>query len=574
MHDRYSNFQIIPPKNSNLDINNVSRLPSIPPNVHITNQQIYHQHPPDLRSEIVAGPLSKQKPSNPESNIEESPQFPSIVRSQGMLPRNSTWNEAGSLTSYNNPKIVIPLKSGKDQNSSEIKLPPITSIIHDSSQDISEKAPCLMAQNKNVTTGTAKSFDYILSETNGTNRVTNSVPLTPVTFTLQNTGQHHQVLASQMGPHTEFTPIPQPLNNNTHNSPARLDMISLNRTPKDEVSYVILNGQGNTVPKDRIGSGIQYVPQLVSIQPQYIPYWNNQQQQPLQQQQQLYQPYQVFMPVVPDARIQQSFQYQNSPQIMSEGVAVPYNPNFIAQLPPPYIDRRGSGTVWSLNNTQIVNHIGTGVGTNPFPIQTSNNTSTIIEINNTNNNNNRKGNSNSNSNYTATNKRKRKNSKTPSTLKAQKGELSFLPASSAESGLGPITTKNGIPLVTQIAAHLTITKKLKKQCPVCGKVCSRPSTPKTHYLIHSGDTPFKCPWKGCKKAFNVKSNMIRHLKTHQKKEGREMPCINDPKAVMNEPSGVTDISTVSNSKTSHDISKNSNNASESQNLQQNKKKNS
>ncbi|KAL3230751.1 hypothetical protein RNJ44_01200 [Nakaseomyces bracarensis] len=60
--------------------------------------------------------------------------------------------------------------------------------------------------------------------------------------------------------------------------------------------------------------------------------------------------------------------------------------------------------------------------------------------------------------------------------------------------------------------------KLRKQCPVCGKICSRPSTLKTHYLIHTGDTPFKCPWQDCKKSFNVKSNMLRHLKCHERKK--------------------------------------------------------
>lgn len=67
--------------------------------------------------------------------------------------------------------------------------------------------------------------------------------------------------------------------------------------------------------------------------------------------------------------------------------------------------------------------------------------------------------------------------------------------------------------------------KLRKQCPACGKICSRPSTLKTHYLIHTGDTPFKCPWQDCKKAFNVKSNMLRHLKCHEKKKlGKSATC--------------------------------------------------
>lgn len=58
---------------------------------------------------------------------------------------------------------------------------------------------------------------------------------------------------------------------------------------------------------------------------------------------------------------------------------------------------------------------------------------------------------------------------------------------------------------------------LRKQCNICKKVCSRPSTLKTHLLIHTGDTPFKCTWDGCYKSFNVKSNMLRHLKSHERK---------------------------------------------------------
>ncbi|CAR30806.1 hypothetical protein ZYGR_0P01080 [Zygosaccharomyces rouxii] len=63
--------------------------------------------------------------------------------------------------------------------------------------------------------------------------------------------------------------------------------------------------------------------------------------------------------------------------------------------------------------------------------------------------------------------------------------------------------------------------RLRKQCPVCGKICSRPSTLKTHFLIHTGDTPFKCTWQNCQKSFNVKSNMLRHLKSHERRLAKQ-----------------------------------------------------
>ncbi|CCK69979.1 C2H2-type zinc finger protein KNAG_0D02290 [Huiozyma naganishii CBS 8797] len=74
--------------------------------------------------------------------------------------------------------------------------------------------------------------------------------------------------------------------------------------------------------------------------------------------------------------------------------------------------------------------------------------------------------------------------------------------------------KNGS---SNFTINFTSAVKMRKQCPVCGKVCSRPSTLKTHYLIHTGDTPFKCTWGDCTKSFNVKSNLMRHLKSHERK---------------------------------------------------------
>lgn len=134
-----------------------------------------------------------------------------------------------------------------------------------------------------------------------------------------------------------------------------------------------------------------------------------------------------------------------------------------------------------------------------------------------------KDNSNNNNNNLAYNKINKKSMK-----KVGKGDKNVKNKETTTINFGSSHVVNGgvsidspssddIPSFDTIQANLFFAMKLRKQCPVCGKICSRPSTLKTHYLIHSGDTPFKCTWEGCKKAFNVKSNMIRHLKLHQRK---------------------------------------------------------
>ncbi|SMN20341.1 similar to Kazachstania naganishii KNAG_0J02250 hypothetical protein [Maudiozyma saulgeensis] len=53
-------------------------------------------------------------------------------------------------------------------------------------------------------------------------------------------------------------------------------------------------------------------------------------------------------------------------------------------------------------------------------------------------------------------------------------------------------------------------------CKICGKKFQRPSTLDTHMNIHSGEKPYLCPFLECKKLFNARSNMLRHLKMHFK----------------------------------------------------------
>jgi uncharacterized Zn-finger protein len=54
--------------------------------------------------------------------------------------------------------------------------------------------------------------------------------------------------------------------------------------------------------------------------------------------------------------------------------------------------------------------------------------------------------------------------------------------------------------------------KWKYTCSVCRKLFERPSTLRTHMNSHTGERPFACQNKSCKRSFTVRSNMMRHHK--------------------------------------------------------------
>ncbi|AGO11732.1 AaceriADL042Wp [[Ashbya] aceris (nom. inval.)] len=52
-------------------------------------------------------------------------------------------------------------------------------------------------------------------------------------------------------------------------------------------------------------------------------------------------------------------------------------------------------------------------------------------------------------------------------------------------------------------------------CEICGKDFKRPSALRTHMVVHNNDKPYNCEHRGCQKRFNVKSNMLRHMRKHK-----------------------------------------------------------
>ncbi|KAG7087061.1 hypothetical protein E1B28_013042 [Marasmius oreades] len=76
-------------------------------------------------------------------------------------------------------------------------------------------------------------------------------------------------------------------------------------------------------------------------------------------------------------------------------------------------------------------------------------------------------------------------------------------------------------------AHDRESSEKKHVCPICSKRFSRPSSLKIHVNTHTGETPFRCPFPGCGREFNVNSNMRRHYRNHAGAGSLYLPEYND-----------------------------------------------
>lgn len=97
-------------------------------------------------------------------------------------------------------------------------------------------------------------------------------------------------------------------------------------------------------------------------------------------------------------------------------------------------------------------------------------------------------------------------------LRAQQGDLVNVrtPSARAQGILRPTAI-----IEDEDESH----KRYRCDWPNCGKKYDRPSSLEVHKYSHTRQQPFPCPESDCSRAFSVKSNMLRHFRSHPKRAG-------------------------------------------------------
>lgn len=363
----------------------------------------------------------------------------------------------------------------------KIVLPPINTIIKENKSDtLEEGSPLIKVERKESINGVMPIDDiYANQKLLSTNdNVPKNMPTT-------------------VYPQTQQINLNSPL----QQFPATISNTTVNNDNYNYEMNKFLPMQSNMTPysvPNNIKGPMVSVPQFVTSNLPIPPQLNLQQPQQIitleqNHQSQIYQPYPVYIPIQsPNSQIQQHGITVNNGYILGP-------PSYITpSLQPQYIPSKGTVTLVPMENYSVIKP-------NVFP------NSLMVNVPESNSN---KANENNIEKRNTEDKIMQNNKNTGVNSRGNN-----IISKGVTKSNNPL---DNVPSLTAIQANLNMAKRLRKQCPVCGKICSRPSTLKTHYLIHSGDTPFKCTWEGCNKAFNVKSNMIRHFKAHQLKLQKEI----------------------------------------------------
>ncbi|KAF9022151.1 hypothetical protein BDZ89DRAFT_212398 [Hymenopellis radicata] len=79
----------------------------------------------------------------------------------------------------------------------------------------------------------------------------------------------------------------------------------------------------------------------------------------------------------------------------------------------------------------------------------------------------------------------------------------------------PSPAENAQPLFNCSTVRIPAPPRPKVHiCEICGYSCSRPSNLKVHMHVHTRVKPYVCPYPTCGSTFNVRSNMLRHCRSH------------------------------------------------------------
>ncbi|KAK7455736.1 hypothetical protein VKT23_010769 [Stygiomarasmius scandens] len=105
----------------------------------------------------------------------------------------------------------------------------------------------------------------------------------------------------------------------------------------------------------------------------------------------------------------------------------------------------------------------------------------------------------------------------PKSTDLPESEARYPPSTSrSDSSISPTWTEDDNSAEQELdeSEDILADPSKKHMCRKCSKRFNRPSSLRIHENTHTGETPFRCPYPGCGRMFNVNSNMRRHYRNH------------------------------------------------------------